>query len=91
MADAPVSFRAGDVVRHGPTGEKWGLSCDEEDGEVLPGGWPLTLAKASDCTLIEAASDDKRRARLREVAHPSRDDMRALVARRQLSHEDGTT
>ena len=55
-------FRAGDQVKHGPTGECWLLAFgDTEDGtgKVSPCGWQETLAEASDCTLLKAATDDE--------------------------------
>lgn len=61
-------FRAGDTVKHGPSGETWGLACDEDHGEVVCCGWPETQAQASDCTLVEAASDEERAETLRSVA-----------------------
>jgi hypothetical protein len=59
-------FAAGDTVYHAPTGETWLLIVDEHDGQVVPGGWPDTRAKAEDCTLLEGSVD--REARLRETA-----------------------
>ena len=84
------AFRAGDHVKHGPTGEEWELACDERHGDVMPSGWPSTIAKASDCTLIEAATDEKRMKVLTAWAKTGRgreaeNDWRTLTARRQLS------
>lgn len=53
-------FRAGDIVKHGPTGETWTLACDEERDEVQWAGWPEGFAKSKDCTLIKAATDEER-------------------------------
>lgn len=82
------SFRAADTVKHGPSGEEWDLGCDEDNGEVFPNGWPPTIARASDCTLVEAASDKDRLAMLREWAARTsaevRCDARRLTAIRQL-------
>lgn len=78
-----MSFRAGDTVKHGPTGETWVLACDEEHNEVIPAGWPETCAFAADCTLVEAADDESRIAMLRQaVRGPG---VRAHVALRQLA------
>ena len=55
-------FRAGDQVSHEPSGECWVLAFgDMEDGtgKVSPCGWPETLANATDCNLVQAASDDE--------------------------------
>ena len=62
-------YRAGDVVRHGPTCETWVLACDEEDGRVLPAGYPECTAAAADCELVTAATDVDRVEMLRRVAH----------------------
>ncbi len=84
------SFRAGDHVKHAPTGEEWELACDEERGEVMPSGWPMGIAKAEHCTLIEAATDEKRMEVLTAWAKEGRGyeaerDWRTLAARRQIS------
>lgn len=82
-------FRAGDVVRHRPTGEKWVLANDEEDGRVSPCGWPCSMADAKDCALLEKASDERRLetlTRLAGLVPDERDgpDHRVNTARRQL-------
>jgi hypothetical protein len=76
-------FRAGDVVKHGPTGETWWLAVDEERGEVMPAGWPETIARASDCTIERAASDEQHISALREVS--AGQGLRGSIARDQLS------
>ena len=80
-------FVAGDVVRHGPTGEEWVLACDEERGEVMPCGWPMCIAKAADCVLVTAATNTAR-AQMLTTWSEKRDsessrDWRTLTARRQ--------
>lgn len=57
-------FRAGDTVHHFPTGENWILAVDQFGDEVSPCGWPETIAKASDCTILERASDKQRHEQL---------------------------
>lgn len=53
-------IRAGDHVRHGPTGEDWMVLA--VDGErLVPAGWPPCVARTSDCTLVEACTDDEHR------------------------------
>ena len=48
LGESPVrSFRAGDHVKHAPTGEEWELACDEERGEVMPSGWPMGIASCN--------------------------------------------
>jgi hypothetical protein len=84
------TFRAGDVVKHGPSGETWTLATDEENGDVQWMGWPEGWAKAKDCTLVEAATDEARRKVLEEVGgrphytDSGRLDSRHVTARRQL-------
>ena len=80
-------FRAGDYVHHGPCNEDWVLACDEERGEVICCGWPETFAKATDCTMLEAASDERRLRTLVQVAE-IRDELRGSRARRQLEEAD---
>jgi hypothetical protein len=53
-------LREGDIVDHGPTGETWVVSAVSGD-ELIPGGWPETIAKVSDCTLVELGTDDDHR------------------------------
>lgn len=51
-------FRAGDIVMHGPTGEKWTLAWADGD-EVSAEGWPESIAKAADCALVQRATEDE--------------------------------
>jgi hypothetical protein len=84
------TFRAGDVVKHGPSGETWTLATDEENGEVQWCGWPEGWAKAADCTLVEEATDAGRRKMLEDWgSKPHRRDdgsadSRHVTARQQL-------
>jgi len=79
---------AADVVRHGPTGEKWILACDQDRGEVMPCGWPMSIAFAKDCELVKSATEDERAAMLKTWAEKrdskSSRDWRTLTARRQV-------
>ena len=62
------TFRAGDVVKHLPTGEEWILASVSPTGmDVSPAGWPESLAPASDCELVEAATDEQHRTFLLQV------------------------
>ncbi len=62
-------MRAADTVKHGPTGETWYLGgADMERDEVYPCGWPETIAKASDCTLVKAATDEEHWKLVEEMA-----------------------
>ena len=63
-------MRAGDRVKHGPTGETWIVAY--VDGDYMAWcGWPEGEAKVSDCTLTETCSDDEHRKRLEEIAKSS--------------------
>lgn len=48
-------IRPSDVVLHKPSGETWVVcGVDHEKDELIPCGYPFpTLAKASDCELVE--------------------------------------
>lgn len=79
-----MPFRAGDIVKHRPSGETWVLACDEDDRAwVLPAGWPESLAVSVECDLLTAATDVERSDMLREVAKGT--GYRASVARNQLA------
>lgn len=78
-----MPFRAGDSVRHGPTGETLTLGCDEFDDVVIGSGWAESLYLAADCELVAAADDDLRARVLRVAAdgptgYRRREAMRAL-------------
>lgn len=79
-----MSFRAGDTVKHGPSGETWVMACDQDGEHVWPAGWPESRADASDCVLVEAADDVQRLAMLKNVADMTGHDARVRLARRQL-------
>jgi hypothetical protein len=79
----PHAFRAGDVVFHLPSGEKWLLAYGDSDS-VSACGWPESIAKAADCRLIVAASDADHREMLERWAAKGTGDHRAGVCRRQL-------
>lgn len=83
-------MRAGDVVKHQPTGETWVLACAERD-EVYPCGWPETIAKEKDCILVEAGSEKDYREMLESWSDKSSYDssegganIRVLICRNQL-------
>lgn len=71
----------GDTVLHNPTGEKW-IVAYVRGGDVVPCGWPLTLAKLVDCELIEKATDGVRYELLQEMSNLQ--DQRGLFARNTL-------
>lgn len=63
-----MTFRAGDVVRHKPSGEEWVVAwCDGDD--LAWCGWPNGVARTSDCDLIRAASDEQHMKVCRDVAN----------------------
>lgn len=62
------TFKAGDVVKHGPTGETWMLIRDQQGDDVFTGGWPATIGRAADCTLVEPIENFPERMQ-RLVAH----------------------
>lgn len=51
-----MKIRANDVVRHNPSGETWVVcGVSYERNELVPCGYPFpTLAKLSDCELVES-------------------------------------
>lgn len=67
MATAEHSFRAGDTVKHHPTGETWHLAAVNKTC-VLPSGWPETIAYAVDCELVMAATDEEHEQEVRQWA-----------------------
>jgi hypothetical protein len=87
-ASAGSTFRAGDVVDHIPSGERWILATDEVDGSVYPMGWPESRAAASDCRMVRAATDEQRYSALTDVASSFRamrdGDARVRIAAKQM-------
>lgn len=79
-----LTIDMGDVVLHGPTGERWVVAY-VRNGYLAWCGWPCGEAKLSDCTLVEPASDEARIKLLNEMASMSEDDPRRSYARRRLS------
>jgi len=82
-------FRAGDIVKHRQTGQTWELAVDEEDGKVMPNGWPESLADAKDCTLVTSGTDEARVENLESWAAKGKGyeherDLRTSKARRQV-------
>lgn len=52
-------MRAGDTVKHRPSGETWLVACVTDDGAFFACGWPETRAQQSDADVIEEASDEE--------------------------------
>lgn len=78
-------FRAGDRVKHGPSGETWVLACDSQDDEVMPAGWPESYANVGDCELVREATDEEREKMLKSATH-GRDDRGNTTRRSRLAH-----
>ena len=78
-----MTFRAGDTVKHHPSGETWILACDQEQDYVLPRGSTEQMVKASDCELVTAASYDERREMLQRVMSSTSHGLRVQLATRQ--------
>lgn len=76
-------IKTGDVVLHRPSGERW-LVAYAENGYVCACGWPETLAKESDCELVDSASEENRIRLLHEIANKQGNDTRRSYARRVL-------
>lgn len=87
-------MRAGDAVFHAPSGETWLLAYGDTDSGseyVSACGWPESLAKASDCTLKRAATDEEHAETIRNWSERERYsdygglDRRHVVAKRILA------
>lgn len=51
-------LRAGDHVRHIPSGRAWVVVwANYETGYLVPAGWPPGQAKIADCEVLRVASD----------------------------------
>lgn len=49
--------RAGDVVKHLPSGETWMVAGAYENGDILCAGWPCSLARKGDYEITHRATD----------------------------------
>ena len=83
-------MRAGDVVKHRPSGETWVLAVDSENGRVSWCGWPEGMANERDCEIVQAATDQERDEMLRKGAEKTANDgggpdHRISAATRQLA------
>lgn len=61
-------IRAGDAVLHRPSGEKWLVATDEDDGMFYAAGWPETRAHAEHCEIVRTATDEQRLKMLEQAA-----------------------
>lgn len=83
--------RAGDLVYHRPTKEKWVVAAVSPDGtELVCCGWPETIAKIADCEVVETrrASDDDHTTMLLDVAKSCPDQLRGSWARQELAKKE---
>jgi hypothetical protein len=76
-------FRAGDHVKHLPSGEQWILAVAYLD-EVYPCGWPETRAASKDCVLLRPATDAEHVEMLERWYRINRSDARTAIARHQV-------
>jgi hypothetical protein len=84
----PYKLRAADVVIHIPTDVKWTLACDQDGENVFPCGWSETMAKASECKLVQKATEYERRKMLKNWDQPfSPGCARTQLARQQRNEE----
>ena len=60
-------MKSADKVFHRPSGETWILAW-ADDKEVSPCGWPETIAKVSDCEMVEEATQEELEAMLKKWA-----------------------
>lgn len=80
-------MRTGDHVLHRPSGETWVVAYVRGD-DIASCGWPIHLARTSDCELVKAATDDEHSKLLREMAEMPGHDHRRSYARAALGLED---
>jgi hypothetical protein len=75
------TFKCGDHVKHRPSGETWVVAYADNE-HVACCGWPETLAQASDCTLVKAATNEQHVDMLKRCA--TLDDSRGSHARAEI-------
>lgn len=53
-------MRAGDIVKHRPSGETWTIAAVSSKLNMLsPAGWPESLAEIADCDVVQLATDEE--------------------------------
>lgn len=78
-------IRAGDSVKHLPTGETWLVAAVSRDNrQIVCCGWPESIADASDCRVENPCSDEEHESLLREVVGSGGIGARASWARENL-------
>lgn len=65
-----VTFRTGDTILHKPSGETWTVAWGD-DREVICCGWPESFADASDCEMLQTATDEEHWTLVRRIAEPN--------------------
>jgi hypothetical protein len=75
-------MKAGDAIRHIPTGETWTVAAISPDGsELVCCGWPESIAKVTDCELVESCKPADHEQTLRAVISSCGDQLRGSWAR----------
>ena len=78
-----MNIDTGDTIHHGPTDEDWIVAF--VDGDTLsPLGWPETVAKLADCTLLKKATPEDRVMWQKDLLRLSTSDVRGRWAREHL-------
>jgi hypothetical protein len=77
-----MSMKAGDVIKHIPTGETWTVAATNGT-HIICCGWPETMAPITDCVLANACDRDHHIQVLKSVANGT--DCRASWARNTLA------
>lgn len=81
-----MKIDTGDKVHHAPTGEDW-LVAFVEGENLVPLGWPQTIAKLADCTLLEKATQEDRAMWRKDLLRLSTDDIRGRWARENIKEK----
>lgn len=75
--------RAGDHVRHEPSGEEW-VVAHVSNGMLAWCGWPAGMVKLSECRVRRRCSDAEHLALVNKIATMGDGDFRASHAQRYL-------
>ena len=82
-----MNVDTGDTVHHGPTGEDWIVAFVDGD-KLSPIGWPETIAKLADCTLLKKATPEDRMRLKKDLSRLPIDDVRGRWAREHAAGSD---
>lgn len=70
-------MRTGDHVDHKPSGETWVVAwADHDSGNMSACGWPQSITKIADCTVVKVATDDECAKLIGELLKSGRTDAR---------------